>query len=979
MPIRRLFLLMIAVLSVLALAAGMRVFSETRARLNAIDWLQHGNEVSGMAQAASGALARERGMTALLLSQPSTPSDEQRQAILSVRAEADRSLQHLAALTDKSARLAPRHALIDTLHEVRAQHDELRALRKAADTTFSAPQDASALQPQRWIDQASWPIDFLHHLIGISFTPVGQDSPSTTVQPLVKDTLFTLSELLGRERALIASALARQQGFSPQQLRELDHYRSNILHKWKRADGLLQHFQHEPAVAEAIEHFWTSLFVHYEDMRRVLIDAGERGQAFPVTAEEWFAEATRGIDGALALSEAIRSEIDLRAQRLRADAYTDCLVAIALLLAVLAGFLLSALLIQRRVLRPLHKLEFAANAISNGDFTPCLTPSGRDEFGRLARVFEHMRESLVATKREHEATLQEMHKFNVAIENSVSSVIITDERGIIEYTNPQFSQTTGYRPEEVRGLHVSILKSGYTPSEHYQGLWATLRTGHAWKGELLNRRKEGELYWETVTISPVRDDESGRIIHYISIQHDISDRKRVEARLDFVSSYDALTRLPNRALLNLRFGDARSSARQEGSHIALLVLGIQHFKRINDSLGHGIGDHFLCEIATRLTHSIREQDIASRLSGSEFAVLLTGLENTNSVPASVHSLLESLRKPLYIDGHALQPQLHAGIAVFPEDGETLDQLLTGASMALHQAERQGGELLMFYTEALNTEAQARLSLESALRLALANRQLELHFQPRVDLASGQIVAAEALARWRHPETGNYIPPDHFIPISEDSGLIHALGEWALHEACRQNHAWQEAGLPRIPVAVNLSALQLQQRSLPEQIRSVLQRTGLAAEYLEIELTESAVMDSPEEAAVALHLLKALGLNIAIDDFGTGYSSLAYLNRFPVDLLKIDRSFINRLESDPAAVTIASSVIALAHRMGLRVVAEGVESQAQLELLRKQACDEIQGYYFSQPLPPAAFAELLHSGRSLQQPTAAQPQTTYHAK
>src|SRR5690606_20701995 len=313
-----------------------------------------------------------------------------------------------------------------------------------------------------------------------------------------------------------------------------------------------------------------------------------------------------------------------------------------------------------------------------------------------------MRLSLLASARERDAATHEMRKLNTAIEHSVSSVIITDEHGAIEYVNPQFTITSGYSPEEVIGRHVSILKSGHTPPGHYAGLWQGLHAGKAWKGDLLNRRKNGELYWEAVSISPICD-EAGRIIHFISIQHDISERKRIEARLDFMSSYDPLTRLPNRALLNMRFAEARSQARRDATRLALLTVGIQHFKRINDSLGHDVGDQFLCEIATRLTHATREQDTVSRLSGSEFAILLTGIGDSDEVIELTRNLLTALRKPLYIDNHTLQPQLHAGIALLPDDGDTLDQLLTSSSMALHQAERTGSEAFMFYTEALNAE------------------------------------------------------------------------------------------------------------------------------------------------------------------------------------------------------------------------------------------------------------------------------------
>lgn len=969
MSIRHFLLSLIALLTALALAVAAREVVDMRIRSEAIDWLQNSNRISGLAQQASGALARERGLTAMMLSAGRVDA-ELLEELARIRQATNKQLDALSAQAGPTAKLTPEHALVSGLLEVRALHSELQSYREAVDATLrGVPMDLE-INPQRWVDLVTRHIEFLHHLVSTSIAPVGDNSPRTTAQPLIKDALFTLSELLGQERAIIASALARNEPIGPIRERELEHFRSNILHTWKRADSLLEHFAGRAPIEQAVDRFWTDLFVHYEDMRSAVISANEAGLPYPVSDREWFNNATRGIDAVLALSEVLGTEIDQRAARLRTEANAEFLLTVVSLLLALAAFVVAVLALQRRVLKPLLALEQSANAISSGDLGHVTPVGGADELGRLAGAFEHMRLSLLAAEAEREATMQEMRKLNTAIEHSVSSVIITDERGLIEYVNPQFTVTSGYAPQEVIGRHVSILKSGYTPPGHYQGMWETLQIGKAWKGDLLNRRKDGELYWESVSISPICND-SGDIIHFISIQHDISDRKRIEARLDFMSSYDPLTRLPNRALLNLRFSEARANARRDDMRVALLTVGIQHFKRINDSLGHDVGDHFLCEIATRLTHATREHDTVSRLSGSEFAILLTGIADSDDVIALTRELLEALRKPLYFDDHVLQPNLHAGIAMLPDDGDTLDQLLTSSSMALHQAERDGNEPFMFYTEALNAEAQARLSLESALRLALATNKLELHYQPKIDLRSGEIIGAEALARWRHPDTMEYVPPDRFIPISEESGLIHALGEWALQEVCRQNRQWQDAGLPKIPVAVNISALQLAQRSLPEQIAAALERSGLEADYLEVELTESAVMDNPEEAAIALHLLKSIGLRIAIDDFGTGYSSLAYLNRFPVDLLKIDRSFISRLESDPSAATIASSVIALAHRMGLRVVAEGVENPLQLEFLQRQSCDEIQGYLFSPALPAADFAKLLASGRRL----TATPATT----
>lgn len=962
MSIRHLLLSMIAVLSALALAIAAREVVEIGQHSAAVDWLQHTNRISGLAQTAGGALARERGLTLLMLSSGPPDHDTLRE-LRQIRRATDQAVTQLAAQADATARLAPEHTLVTALKEVRALHTELSSYRSIVDAALvGVPAD---LEPdaRRWIELVTRHIEFLHHLISTSIAPVGDRSPRTSAQPLLKDALFTLSELLGQERAMIAGVIARREPVGPARLRELEHLRSNILHTWERADSLLAHFAGDPEIERAVDRFWANLFVHYEDMRTEVLQAGQAGTPYPVTARAWFDNATRGIDGVLALSEVLGAGIDQRAQRLRAEANAEFFITVLSLIGALAACLVSALAIQRRILRPLLELERAANAISAGDLQHVARVTGNDEFGRLATAFEHMRRSLLAAAQERETTTQEMRKLSTAIENSVSSVIITDDRGVIEYVNPQFTLTTGYTSDEVIGRHVSILKSGYTPPSHYQGLWETLNAGRAWKGDLLNRRKNGELYWEAVSISPICD-ENGRIIHFISIQHDISERKRIEARLDFMSSYDPLTRLPNRALLNMRFAEARSQARRDATRLALLTVGIQHFKRINDSLGHDVGDQFLCEIATRLTHATREQDTVSRLSGSEFAILLTGIGDSDEVIELTRNLLTALRKPLYIDNHTLQPQLHAGIALLPDDGDTLDQLLTSSSMALHQAERTGSEAFMFYTEALNAEVQSRLVLESALRLALASNGLELHFQPRVDLATGRIVGSEALARWRHPETGEFIPPDRFIPISEESGLIHDLGEWALRQACLQNRAWQDAGLRSLPVAVNLSPLQLQQRDLPDRIAAILSETGLEPGLLEVELTENAVMDNPEEAAIALRRLKSIGLSIGIDDFGTGYSSLAYLNRFPVDMLKIDRGFVSSLETDPSAATIASSVIALAHRMGLRVVAEGVENAAQLDFLVQQSCDQIQGFYFSPPLPPEDFAELLRNDRRL---------------
>ncbi|MCW8918152.1 MAG: EAL domain-containing protein [Gammaproteobacteria bacterium] len=559
----------------------------------------------------------------------------------------------------------------------------------------------------------------------------------------------------------------------------------------------------------------------------------------------------------------------------------------------------------------------------------------------------------------------ELRKLSQAIEQSVSSVIITDPEGIIEYVNPQFSRTTGYHAEEVRGRKLNMLKSGQTTAAQYQELWHTIKQGQVWEGELLNKRKNGELYWELVSISPVRNPQ-GLITNFVGLQHDISEHKKLEEQLNFFAFYDELTQLPNRNLLTQRFKQAAGASRRNGTLLALLSLDICRFKLINDSLGHRIGDEVLRTIGTRLSQAAREHDTVARYGGDEFVVILSDVENPDDISTVAQRMLDAAAQPMVLEGHELRLALHIGISLMPQDGDDLDTLLRNAITALHQAAREGRNHFRFYTEELNAAASARLSMEHALRRALEQNELELHYQPKVDLQSGRITGVEALARWHHPTEG-WIPPVQFIPVAEETGLIMELGEWALREACTQNRRWQAAGLPPITVAVNLSVCQLRQPTLVATVTRILGESELEARYLELELTESAVMESPDETVRILGQLKALGLSLAVDDFGTGYSSLSHLGHFAFDTLKIDRSFVIDITSAPDQATIAKTIIAMADSLRLKVVAEGVEGEEQAVYLRDKGCDELQGYLFSRPLPAAELETLLRSGRALTLP------------
>ncbi len=440
------------------------------------------------------------------------------------------------------------------------------------------------------------------------------------------------------------------------------------------------------------------------------------------------------------------------------------------------------------------------------------------------------------------------------------------------------------------------------------------------------------------------------------LEREILERNRAEERLHFVAHHDVVTALPNRSLFLDRLSQALIRLPWRKRQLAVLYLDLDHFKRVNDTLGHAGGDLLLKAVAERLKESVRGGDTVSRLGGDEFSILLADLARSEDAFTLAQKMLHSISAPFVIRGHELFMTASMGISLFPADGETADTLLKHADLAMYRAKEQGRNTYHLYSAELNVRARERLSMEAHIRRALERKEFHLHFQPKIDTTSGRIVGMEALARWQHPELG-LIPPSKFIPIAEELGLILPLGEWVLMTACAQNKAWQEAGLPFIPMGVNISARQLQDKNIVQIIERTLRKTGLAPAYLELELTES-IIQHPEQAAVLLAQLNLMGIQIAIDDFGTGYSSLNYLKRLPIHKLKIDQSFVRQLTIDPDTTAIVAAIITLAHSLELKTVAEGVETQAQLEQLAVLQCDEVQGYLFSPPVPAEEAAKLL---------------------
>ena len=535
--------------------------------------------------------------------------------------------------------------------------------------------------------------------------------------------------------------------------------------------------------------------------------------------------------------------------------------------------------------------------------------------------------------------------------NAREGVVITDTSPQIIAVNRAFCDITGYEEHEVIGRNPSMVSSGRQSKEFYRDMWAELLGEGHWQGEVWNRRKSGEVFPQWHSISAVRDDK-GKLTNFVAVFSDISQLKESEAQLERLAHYDPLTELPNRILVQSHLNGAIERARRLHCKVAVLFLDLDGFKRVNDSLGHSVGDELLVLIARRLRQRIRAEDMFARLGGDEFLLVLEGIGHADEAAIVAQDLIDLLQQPFRVgSGHELFVGASIGISLFPDDGQEMAELIRCADVAMYQAKENGRNNFQFHTEELTRAAENRQALESRLHRAITAQEFELYYQPQADVASGRIIGLEALVRWR-PESGEPVSPGVFIPLLEETGLILALGEWVLQEACRQAMRWRAEGLPEVPVSVNLSPRQFQHLDVVELVRQALEASGLPGALLELEITEGALMAYDLNTQERLAALKALGVHLAVDDFGTGYSSLAYLSRFPIDKLKIDKSFTDGLGQDARADKIVATIIAMGQSLDLQVVAEGVESAGQLELLRAHGCDAVQGYLTGRPLPAA---------------------------
>ncbi len=533
------------------------------------------------------------------------------------------------------------------------------------------------------------------------------------------------------------------------------------------------------------------------------------------------------------------------------------------------------------------------------------------------------------------------------INASLDGIMITNSKGEIMQVNPAFTQLTGFAASEVEGKRPNILSSGRHDGQFYDAMWQSLRRKGVWQGEIYNRKKNGEIYLEWLTIIEIKESEEEEVL-YAAIFSDITERKRNEKRIKTLAYFDELTHLPNRRLFSDRLEMALATAHRDQQKVAVMFLDLDHFKQVNDTLGHSVGDELLQQVAKRLQSCLQEGDTLARLGGDEFTLLLTEENEVENIQAYASSLINVLKEPFYINQTELSITTSIGGAIYPDDGADSESLLKHADIAMYRSKELGRNSFQLFKPAMNARSLERMAIEKRIKKALQHNEFELYYQPKVDAKNNALVGLEALVRWQDPELG-FVSPACFIPLAEEIGIIVDIDLWVLDAACRQISLWQQQGVKFERVSINVSALHFTQGNLIKAVEAALLKWQVAGRFLEIEITESSFIRSLKDAKKVLNALKLLGVKLALDDFGTGYSALSYLTRLPIDVLKIDASFIAKVPDEYGNSQIVRAIVALAHSLNLELVAEGVEKQHQLDFLQQLNCHHIQGYFYSKPL------------------------------
>jgi len=620
---------------------------------------------------------------------------------------------------------------------------------------------------------------------------------------------------------------------------------------------------------------------------------------------------------------------------------------IAIGLTLLAGAAISAS-IAKSITRPVQLLKDGIDIVSRGRLDYRVKVASRDEIGSLSA---HLNTIFADIKKRN----KDLNDFKMALDAS-SIVAITDQKGIIQYVNDKFCEISQYRRDELLGQDHRILNSGHHPASFIREMWTTIANGGVWQGIFKNKAKDGSYYWVNSTIVPILN-EQGKPYQYLAVRNDITDQKNTEKEIRRMIHYDNLTGLPNRTLFNERLNQALKQRAWEKRPFAVMFLDLDRFKLINDSLGHAAGDTLLKEVSGRLTKCLRDDDTVARMGGDEFTLLLPVIAKKEDAFFVAQKINTVLKRPFLIAKEELFVTGSIGISIYPDDGKDVETLMKNADAAMYQAKENGRGQFTAFAPGILMEGKHDLSLTSALHHALERNEFCLHYQPLTDLRQGKIIGMEALIRWARPGSG-LVPPGRFIPLVEETGLILPIGTWVLETAAKQLKSWEALGFQGLCVSVNVSALQFQQSDFPKRVEGLMKGLGLAAGTLKLEITESLLMRNQDKVITTLKVLKDIGVHFAIDDFGTGFSSLSYLRKFPLESLKVDRSFVMNLPENKDDAVIASTIITLGHQLGLKVTAEGIETQAQLAFLQARGCDVGQGYLFSRPIPAEDFTRLL---------------------
>ena len=630
------------------------------------------------------------------------------------------------------------------------------------------------------------------------------------------------------------------------------------------------------------------------------------------------------------------------------------LVLISVFLSLLVALPLSAVL-GLSITRPVERLVDHFSKAAEGDMTIRSENSAPDEIGILSRKFNSFMDHLDTVEKNlntevgiRQESEYQRRLFEEVFINALEGISITDINGNIVAANPGFTTITGYEVDEVIGKNPSVLKSDKHDKSFYDKMWSKLALEGHWVGEIWNRRKNGESYPEMLSISAIRNS-AGEATHYVAVFHDITEMKSKEEQLQFQAHHDALTGLPNRALLLDRMSIAIAHAKRLESRIALFFIDLDNFKTINDSLGHALGDRLLQRTTTRISNVFREQDTIARLGGDEFVIMVEDVTDERHLINQAKRLLMAFAAPFEIDGNELHVTTSLGITVFPDDGDDPGTLIKNADMAMYHAKGEGKNGYHMFRQEMHDRVERRLQLENALRTAVQKQEFVVYYQPKVDLESGNVIGLEALVRWIR-EDGEVISPLEFIPLAEETGLIVPIGRTVMEQSCMDQHEIRDKGGHDLMISINLSARQFREEDLLQTVKEVVDSCNADPKMLEFEITESVLMDDVEKTVDTLNNITAMGFSLSVDDFGTGYSSLAYLKTFPLTTLKVDRSFVMDITHDQDDAQIVETVVNMSHNLGLDVVAEGVETEEQAEMLRKFGCAKGQGYLYGKPMP-----------------------------